>query len=123
MEAAATEVRPRAETLASPERRTAWWAAGLATITFVVFARALSAQFLNWNDPGSFLQNEAYRGLGWQNPWWTATTFRMGTYQPVGWFCCGVEYVLFGMNAAGYHLADVLFHVGAVVVLFFVVRH
>jgi protein O-mannosyl-transferase len=122
MKAAATEVCPCPAALASPGRGTVWWAAALAALTFVVFAPALAAQFLNWDDRGSFLQNEAYRGLGWQNLWWMATTFHMGTYQPVGWFCFGLEYVLFGMNPVGYHLAGVLFHVGAVVVLFFVVR-
>ena len=64
-------------------------AGALAGIVFVVFIPALAADFLNWDDPGNFLRNESYRGLGWTQLRWMATTFHMGVYQPVSWSCSG----------------------------------
>ncbi len=99
-----------------------WWAGTLALLVFGAFLPALRAEFLNWDDPGNFLRNMGYRGLGWEHLRWMATTFHMGVYQPLGWFCLGLQYVLFQLNATGYHVVSVLFHVAGVVVFFFVVR-
>ena len=97
-------------------------AGALAGIVFVVFIPALAADFLNWDDPGNFLRNESYRGLGWTQLRWMATTFHMGVYQPVSWFVLGLQYVMFGLRPTGYHLSGVLLHAGGAVVFFFVVR-
>ena len=39
------------------------------------------------------------------------TTFLGGPYQPLTWLTFGLDYALWGMNAARYHLVNVLLHV------------
>ena len=38
------------------------------------------------------------------------TTFHEGPYQPLSWMTLGLDYVVWGMNATGYHLTNVLIH-------------
>lgn len=50
------------------------------------------------------------------------TTFHMGHYVPLSWMTLGVDYRLWGMNPAGYHLTNLLLHAGSAVVVFFLAR-
>jgi len=81
-----------------------------ALTTFLAFMPALRCGFVGWDDPMNFLQNEHYRGLGWANLHWMFTTFHMGNYQPLSWLTLGADYKLWGMDAHGYHLTNVLIH-------------
>src|SRR3977135_2551253 len=82
----------------------------LALATFVVFLPALAAGFINWDDDENFLDNPNYRGLGAAQPRWMFTTFLMGHYIPLTWMTLGMDYVVWGMNPAGYHLTNLLLH-------------
>jgi tetratricopeptide (TPR) repeat protein len=98
--------------------RLGWIAPALvALVTFVAFLPALRAGFVTWDDNRNFLDNPAYRGLGSAQLRWMWTTFHMGHYVPLTWMTLGLDYELWGMNAAGYHLQNVLLHcVNAVLV-------
>src|SRR5262249_48796913 len=50
------------------------------------------------------------------------TTFHMGPYQPLSWLTLGVDYLLWGMNPAGYHLTSLIFHAASGIFLYFVSR-
>jgi len=90
----------------------------LALATFVVFLPALAAGFVNWDDDENFLDNPNYRGLGATQLRWMFTTFLMGHYIPLTWMTLGMDYVVWGMNPAGYHLTNLLLH-AANAVLFY----
>ena len=98
--------------------RLGWIAPALvALVTFAAFLPALRAGFVTWDDNRNFLDNPAYRGLGSAQLRWMWTTFHMGHYVPLTWMTLGLDYELWGMNAAGYHLQNVLLHcVNAVLV-------
>jgi tetratricopeptide (TPR) repeat protein len=81
----------------------------IALLTFVAFVPALNGAF-TWDDQDSFLENTAYRGLGWSQLAWMWTTFTMGMYRPLTWMTYGADYVLWGMNPFGYHLVGLLLH-------------
>src|SRR5437867_198618 len=89
----------------------------LATITFLP---ALGNGFVRWDDHVWLLGNPAYRGLGWAQLRWMATSAVFGQYLPVTWLTFGLDYAVWGMRPLGYHLTNVVLH-AANAVLFFLV--
>jgi hypothetical protein len=55
-------------------------------------------------------ENPFYRGLGWSELRWMWTTTLMGHYIPLTWMTFGLDYLVWGMNPAGYHLTNVVLH-------------
>lgn len=106
------------------KRRAADWAVPLlvAVVTFVAFLPALRAGFVAWDDQSNFVENLDYRGLGWTQLRWMWTTFLLGHYVPLSWMTLGLDYVVWGMNPAGYHLTSLLLHAANAVLLYFVAR-
>ncbi|MDO8476475.1 MAG: tetratricopeptide repeat protein [Candidatus Rokubacteria bacterium] len=88
----------------------------------MVFLPALANGFIDWDDGSLLLRNPWYRGLGPSNLAWMFTTVLMGHWMPVNWLSFGLDYLLWGMNPAGYHLTNVLLHAAGVVVFFCVAR-
>ncbi|MEO8334482.1 MAG: tetratricopeptide repeat protein [bacterium] len=101
-----------------------WWLAPLvvALVTFVVFLPALRNGFVTWDDDRNFLMNERYRGLGPAELRWMWSTFHMGHYVPLSWMTLGFDYVLWGMNPAGYHLTNLMLHTANTVLLYGIAR-
>jgi len=90
----------------------------IAAVTFAVFAPALQYGFILWDDDRNLLTNPSYRGLGWAQLRWAFTSAVMGHWIPVTWLTFGLDYALWGMNAFGYHLTNILLH-GANAALFY----
>src|SRR5256886_16057641 len=98
-----------------------WGASVVAFLTIVTFLPALQNGFAgNFDDAKNFLANPHYRGLGLTQIEWMFTTTHMGQYIPLTWITLGLDYLLWGMNAAGYHLTSLLFH-AVTAVLFYLV--
>ncbi|HEX7938528.1 MAG TPA: hypothetical protein VF483_06010, partial [Gemmatimonadaceae bacterium] len=97
-------------------------ALAVAVLAALPFLPALQNDFVSWDDNKNFIQNPFYRGLGLAQLKWMWTTFHMGHYVPLSWMTLGLDYVLWGMNAKGYHLTNILLHAANAVVLFFVAR-
>ena len=76
----------------------------------LVFAPAVRNEFLDWDDLENFTNNPNYRGLGWTQLAWMWTTVLLGHYVPLTWMTLGLDYLIWGMNPAGYHLTNVLLH-------------
>src|SRR3989449_769830 len=93
----------------------------IALITCAAFLPTLQNQFVAWDDGKNLLNNYHYRGLGWTHLRWMWTTHQ-GHYIPVTWMTFGLDYLLWGMNPAGYHLTSLLLHAANAVAFFFVVR-
>jgi len=82
----------------------------VAALTFAVFLPALRNGFVDWDDSENILTNMRFRGLGWEQLKWMFTTFHLGHYQPLSWLTLGSDYLVWGMDAFGYHLTNVLLH-------------
>jgi len=95
---------------------------GIAAATSLAFLPALHNGFVSWDDPKNFLDNPHYRGLGLGQLAWMWTTFHMGHYIPLSWMTLGLDYVLWGMNPAGYHATSIALHAANAVVLYFLAR-
>src|SRR5436309_13698099 len=101
-----------------------WGASVVAFLTIVTFLPALQNGFAgNFDDAKNFLTNPHYRGLGLTQIEWMFTTTHMGQYVPLTWITLGLDYLLWGMSAAAYHLTSLLLHAVTAVLFYFVSRH
>jgi Flp pilus assembly protein TadD len=75
-----------------------------------VFGVALRNEFVHWDDYNNLVDNPHFRGLGWTQLRWMFTTTLMGHYIPVTWLTFGLDYVIWGMQPAGYHLTNLILH-------------
>ena len=91
----------------------------VVTLTLVAFLPALHHEFLGWDDARNYLDNPHYRGLGPRQLAWMFTTFHMGHYIPVTWMTFGLDYLLWGMTASGYHLTNIFFHTATALAVYF----
>jgi tetratricopeptide (TPR) repeat protein len=105
-----------------PRRDAARWLLPLAVavITVVAFAPALRAGFVTWDDDTNFIRNPDYRGLAWENLRWMWSTFLLGHYVPLAWMTLGLDHVLWGMDARGYHATNLVIHAANAVLLYMV---
>jgi protein O-mannosyl-transferase len=94
----------------------------VAVATFAAFAPSLLNQFVDWDDLENFATNPSYRGLGFAQLTWMWTTVLLGHWVPITWMTLGIDYLLWGLNPAGYHLTNVLLHAANAAVLYFVAR-
>jgi hypothetical protein len=94
----------------------------LAAVTVMAFLPVLGNGFVDWDDTRNFLDNPHYRGLGWTQLRWMATESHHGHFVPLAWLTLALDYVVWGMNPAGYHLTSLLIHAAATAVLYLVAR-
>ena len=94
----------------------------LAALVVAAFWPTLRNGWVDWDDAENYLANFHYRGLGPDQLLWAATTYHVGVYQPMSWVVCGAEYLLFGMDARGYHLFSLILHAVNSGLLFVLVR-
>ena len=92
----------------------------VALITFVVFSPALQNGFVNWDDLETLVENQNFRGLTWSHLRWMFTTFHMGHYQPLSWLTFSLDYLVWGMDAFGFHLTNILLHAANAVLFYFI---
>lgn len=92
------------------------WAV-LAVVVGKTFAHVLDNGFVDWDDRDWIVDNQAFRGLGWEPFHYAFTTMKGGVYQPLGWLCQDLTYLLFGLNPRGFHLVSLAFHIANVVLL------
>ena len=94
----------------------------IVLLVFLAFGPALGAGFINWDDTTNFRDNPHYRGLGWDQLRWMWTNVE-GHYMPLTWMTLGLDYLLWGMNAEGYHWTSVLLHaVNGILAYLFLLR-
>lgn len=91
----------------------------LIQLVVIAFFPALRAGFVLADDDTSFVNNPSYRGLGPAQLAWMFTVMS-GHYMPLTWLTHGLDYVLWGMAPAGYHLVNVVLHAFGTVVAYFV---
>ena len=100
---------------------TRWLPPGLVVaVTLAAFLPTLGNGFASWDDAINFLDNPYYRGLGPAQLRWMFTTFHAGHYIPLTWLSLGLDYLLWGLQPAGYHLTSLLLHAATALAFYFV---
>lgn len=83
----------------------------VAVITLAVFLPSIRNGWVNWDDARNFLDNPQFRGLGWANIRWILVgSVQDAHWVPLTWLTLSLDYVMWGMNPAGYHLTSALIH-------------
>jgi tetratricopeptide (TPR) repeat protein len=95
----------------------------LAAITFVVFGQTVGFQFINFDDNTYIYDNALVKGgLSWGGVKEVFTHFECSLYHPLTMLSLMANDQWFGLQPGGYHLTNVFFHAGSVVLLFLVLR-
>ena len=87
-----------------------WWAAlAVAFITFIVFLPSLNNGFVNWDDDVYVSSNNTIRSL---SPDSLKQMFRFYevNWIPLTWLSYAIDYQLWGLTPAGYHLTNIVLH-------------
>jgi protein O-mannosyl-transferase len=116
---AGARLRARLATLRIPER-----ALPLAIVLAVVavFSIGLRNDFVYWDDHRNILENLHFRGFGWAQLRWMFTTTLMGHYIPLTWLTFALDYVLWGLQPAGYHFTSLVLHAANAAVFYWIAK-
>ena len=80
-------------------------------------------EFIDLDDNLYLYENPAiHKGLSWQGISWAMTTFHTSNWQPLTWLSLMADYELYGLNPAGYHVSNLLFHILNTLLLFFFLK-
>lgn len=100
-------VSPELLKLEKKAQASVWTAAFLvALITFITYLPALQNGFVNWDDHKYILENPNIRSI---NPE-LLFSFYYSNWHPLTMLSYALDYVVWGLNPFGYHLANILFH-------------
>jgi hypothetical protein len=102
----------------------------LALVCIVLIAATLACywplahyEFINFDDNIYVLQNQHVRGgFNWANVQWAFGSGVGGNWHPLTWFSHMLDCQLYGLNAGGHHLTNVLFHTANSLLLLLVLR-
>ncbi|HVX12433.1 MAG TPA: tetratricopeptide repeat protein [Pirellulales bacterium] len=106
-------------------RRAADWLIVLAltSVTGALFARALAFGFVNYDDPHYVTANWHVRaGLCRESVWWALTSTEYANWFPLTWLSLELDSTLYGTNATGFHLTNLVLHLTNTVLLYGVLR-
>jgi protein O-mannosyl-transferase len=110
--------------VAARTRRSGWLICiALAGITLAVFGRTVSFGFVNYDD--NFYVYEAPAVMNGLTPDGMARAFTQGSlanWDPLTTLSHALDYQIYGLNAGGHHLTNVLLHMASVVLLFLALR-
>ncbi len=94
----------------------------LALHVLVCFSPTFGHDWVDWDDTENFIRNPHFRGLAPANLAWMWTTFLNGHYQPLAWMTLGFDYLIWGMDARGYHITNTLLHALNTLAFFWLAR-
>jgi tetratricopeptide (TPR) repeat protein len=95
----------------------------LVAITWFVFAQTVRHQFVTYDDPQYVYANpDISAGISLPRIWWAFTHTIAGNWHPLTTISHMLDCQLYGLDPAGHHFTNVLFHTIAVVLLFLVLQ-
>src|SRR5438270_9593857 len=96
----------------------------LIAITWLVFGRTLSHEFVNFDDHVYVYENPVITGgLTLPGIIWAFTHSHARNWHPLTTISHMLDCQLFGLNAGGHHFTNVVLHTVAVLLLFLVLRN
>ena len=112
-----------AEATSQPRWRTIAICLGLAAMVWAVFGQTLHFDFINYDDPAYVYQNPVItQGLSLAGLGWVFSHVNVGTWFPLTDVSHQLDWQLYGANAGGHHLTNVVLHAGTAILLFLALR-
>ncbi|HEV2331215.1 MAG TPA: tetratricopeptide repeat protein [Verrucomicrobiae bacterium] len=97
---------------------------GLAAATFLIYLPITENSFINFDDNAYITDNPHVKaGLTWSGIVWAFKTGYAANWHPLTWISHMLDCQLFGVNPAGHHLVNVLFHTANTVLLFILLNY
>jgi tetratricopeptide (TPR) repeat protein len=116
-------VIPDSAIRSSSFRRDACICAFLALVTFALYWPVVGFEFNNYDDAQYITDNsQIHSGLTGENILWAFTTGRASNWHPLTWLSHMLDCQLYGLNPAGHHFTNLLFHVANTLLLFGLLR-
>ncbi|MBU4271406.1 MAG: tetratricopeptide repeat protein [Planctomycetes bacterium] len=89
----------------------------------LVFGRTVNHEFINLDDDVCVSENPwVSEGLTAQSIGWAFTSRHVGNWDPLTWISHIVDWRIYGENAGGHHLTNLLLHAATAILLFLVLR-
>ena len=109
---------------ARTDKKFFWFAVlALALGTLALYWPVTGFPFINFDDDEYISDNPVTKaGLTWHGFVWAFNGIHVGNWHPVSWLSHELDCQLFGVNAGGHHLVNVLFHSANSVLLFAFLR-
>jgi tetratricopeptide (TPR) repeat protein len=96
---------------------------GFFGLSLVLFGRALSGDFLRWDDHQFLVDNPTVRSLDGANLWTLVSTLHQQVYTPLHHLSNAIQYAIWGAWSPGFHLVNLLvFAVGLTVLYRLLIR-
>ncbi len=93
----------------------------LTLFIFLVYSQVSHFDFVHYDDHVYVTDNAAVKaGLTAQSIRWALTSLDAGFWHPLTWLSLMLDYDLHGLNAGGYHVTNVIFHIFNTLLLFIV---
>lgn len=91
----------------------------LVIISFLAYANSLNNAFLNWDDGAYVFNNIHIREITLENIKHLLFDYYIGEWFPLQMLSYLFDYQLWGLDVHGYHLSNLLFHTGSVILVYF----
>ena len=96
-----------------------WITVALVALILLVYAPVRHYGFVDLDDPQYVSENPfVANGLTWSAVKWAFTSIHASYWLPMIWLSHMVDVQLFGLNAGGHHVTNVLFHTADTILLF-----
>lgn len=79
-------------------------------LTLLVFSRSVGFDLVNWDDLTRVAENQSIRRLDHGSLYHIFTTFTISNYTPVEQLSYALDYLVWGLDPAGFHLTNVILH-------------
>jgi tetratricopeptide (TPR) repeat protein len=97
--------------------------ATLAVLVAFVFGQTANHDFVNYDDGDYVTKNaQVSRGLTFEGIFWAFTHVHSANWHPLTWISHMIDCQLYGLNAGGHHLTNVLLHAVNAILLFLLLR-
>jgi tetratricopeptide (TPR) repeat protein len=100
-----------------------WLCLFLIGIVWSVYSGVTNFDFINLDDTQYVTGNRHVQsGLTAENLFWSFRSTQSANWHPLTWLSHMVDVELYGLNAGGHHLTNVLFHIANTLLLFILLR-
>jgi protein O-mannosyl-transferase len=95
----------------------------LASVTFAVYYDVRSFGFVNFDDPEYISGNPNIQaGITLKSIEWALTADYAANWHPLTWLSHMLDCQLFGLNPAGHHIVNLIFHIANTLLLFLILK-
>lgn len=100
-----------------------WWPVLLTGLTLALYWQSSRFEFVNFDDDVHVYGNDQVTGgLSWDGLRWAFMVHGPSQWHPLAWLSHQLDWQLFGADAGGHHVVNVVFHVSGVMLLYLAIH-